>query len=152
MAELVYIPEQTVGANQNVLLNSRISCNRGYVLHREGSGITTLRGIVNNQCGCFARYQITYQANVALPTGATATAPIALGIAIDGEVDGASIGISTPGVVEQYNSVSGATFIDVPKGCCYTISLKNTVASTDPAYVQQPMLVQNANVVITRVA
>lgn len=151
MAELIYIPEQNVGASQNVLLNSRIPCNCGFVLHREGSGIITLRGIVNNPWERFARYQIVYQANIALPTGAVATSPIALSIAINGESDNASLAISTPGVVEQYNSVGGATFVDVPRGCCYTISLKNSVASADAGYVQQPILVQNANVVIDRV-
>jgi hypothetical protein len=35
-------------------------------------------------------------------------------------------------------------FIDVPKGCCLTVSIQNTSA--------QPILVQNANLIIERVA
>ena len=50
MAEYVYNPVQEVETGQNVLLQDSIPCNRGYVIHRNGSGILTLRGIVNNPC------------------------------------------------------------------------------------------------------
>ena len=64
MAEFTYNPVQTVQANQPVVLNTSIACPRGYVLHRNESGIVTLRGIVNNACGCFARYQVTFNGNI----------------------------------------------------------------------------------------
>ena len=54
MAEYVYAEDQAVLANENVLLQDSIPCNRGYVVHRNGSGILTLRGIVNNPCASFA--------------------------------------------------------------------------------------------------
>lgn len=152
MAELIAIQEQTVAPNSNTNFISRRDCNKGYIIHREGSGIITLRGIVNNPCANSARYEINYQANIAIPAGGTATTPIAIGIAIQGEVDGASLAISTPGAVSQYNSVSGATIIDVPKGCCYTIALENAPASTEADYVQQSLLIQNANLVVNRIA
>ena len=54
MAEFVSNPVQLVQAGQNVLLDASIPCNKGYVVHRAGAGIVTLRGIVNNACACFA--------------------------------------------------------------------------------------------------
>lgn len=48
MAEFAYNPVQLVAPNQPVLLNTAIACNKGYVLHRNESGIVILRGIVNN--------------------------------------------------------------------------------------------------------
>lgn len=63
MAEYVYNPVQVVQPNQNILLNDSIPCPKGYVYHREGSGILTLRGIVNNPTSCFARYQVTFNSN-----------------------------------------------------------------------------------------
>ena len=152
MAEYIAINEQTVAAGQNVLLNSRIPCNRGNIIHRDGSGNVILRGYVNNPCAGYARYKIDFQANIAIPTGGTATNPIALAISVDGEIDQASLGISTPGAVDQYNSVSGGTYIDVPRGMAMTVSITNAPASTDTTYVQGSINVQNANLVITRVA
>lgn len=144
MAEFISIPEQTVAYNQATTLTARRPCNKGYVLHREGAGIITLRGIVNNPCASAARYEVTYQANVAVPTGGT-VGEISLAVAIQGEADGASLGASTPAAVEQFNSVSGSTQVDVPRGCCYTIALENT---SDTA---EPILVRNANVVVSRI-
>lgn len=48
MAEFTYNPIQLVEPGQNVILNTTIRCGRGYVLHRDESGIVILRGIVNN--------------------------------------------------------------------------------------------------------
>jgi hypothetical protein len=144
MAEFISIPEQNVAYNQAATLAARRPCNKGYVLHREGAGIITLRGIVNNPCAPAARYEVTYQANIAVPTGGT-VGEISLAVAIQGEADGASLGASTPAAVEQFNSVSGSTQVDVPRGCCYTIALENT---SDTA---EPILVRNANVVVTRI-
>ena len=83
MAEYVYNPIQLVQPNQNVLLEDSIPCTKGYVVHRNGSGILTLRGIVNG-CGCFARYQVTFNGNIAVPEDGT-VGPIAIALAIDGE-------------------------------------------------------------------
>lgn len=144
MAEFIGIPEQTVPYAQAVQLTGRRPCNKGYVLHREGAGIITLRGIVNNPCADSARYQVSYQANIAVPTGGT-VGEISLAVAIQGEADGASLGASTPAAVEQYNSVSGSTQVDVARGCCVTIALENTSETAEP------ILVRNANVVVTRI-
>ena len=152
MAEFVYNPVQVVEPNQNVLLENSITCNRGYVIHRNGSGIITLRGIVNNPCGRFARYQCTFNANIAVPTGGT-VGPIAVAIAIDGEPIQTSKAIVTPTVVNSYFNVTSTAIIDVPIGCCYTISIENVSVSATPATVPAPEInVQNANLVVSRIA
>lgn len=144
MAEFISIPEQTVPYGQSVQLQSRRSCNKGYIIHREGAGIVTLRGAVNNQCGCSARYSITFNGNIAIPTGGT-VGEISVAIAIAGEADGASLAALTPAAVDQYGNVTSTTQVDVPKCCCTNISVENT-SSTSEA-----ILVRNANLVVTRI-
>jgi len=151
MAEFTYDPVQLVGVNENVLLNNAIRCTRGYVLHRDESGIVTLRGIVNNPCGCFARYKVEFNANIAIPTGET-VAPIAVAIAIDGEELRVSRAIVTPAAVENYFNVTCVATIDVPRGCCNSIAVENVSASALPDYKQVPINVQNATLSVTRVA
>lgn len=150
MAEYVYNPIQVVQPNQNVLLNGSIPCNKGYVYHREGSGILTLRGIVNNPCGCFARYQVTFNGNIAIPEDGTVT-PIAIALAIDGEPILTSRAIFTPAAVDEYGNVTSTAIITVPKGCCFTIAIEN-VSEADGATPAQPINVQNANLTIARIA
>ena len=99
MAEFVANAVQLVEAGQNVLLEDSISCNKGYVLHRNGSGIITLRGIVNNPCARFARYHVAFNGNIAVPTYGTA-GEISLAIAIDGKPIQTSRARVTPSVVD----------------------------------------------------
>ena len=152
MAEFTYNPIQTVQPNQQVLLNTTIGCPKGYVIHREGSGIVTLRGIVNNACGCFARYQVTFNGNIALPEGAT-LGPISVAVAIDGEPVQTSKAIVTPAAVDEYFNVTSTAIVTVPKGCCFNISVENTSESLTPTTTPAPPInVQNANMVVTRIA
>lgn len=152
MAEFIYNEVQLIQPGAAALLDNAISCNRGYVLHRPGSGILTLRGIVNNPCARFARYRVAYDGNIAVPTGGTA-GEIQLSIAIDGEVVPTSIGTATPTVVDAYGNVSGFAIIDVPAGCCYTVSVENASVSADPATTPAPALnLRNLNVEVTRLA
>lgn len=144
MAEYTSNALQTVNAGQNVLFTeSPIPCTRGYVIHREGSGILTLRGIVNNCNGCFARYKVSFGANIAIPGGGTVE-PISLALAIDGEPIPTSSMIVTPAAVEEFWNVYASVFITVPRGCCYTVAVENT--ST------QAIDVQNANIIVERTA
>lgn len=152
MAEFTYNPIQLVQPNQVVLLNTTIGCPRGYVLHRNESGIVTLRGIVNNPCGCFARYQCTFNGNIAVPEGGT-VGPISVAVALDGEPILTSRAIVTPAAVDEYFNVTSTAIITVPKGCCFNLSVENTSESADPATTPAPAInVQNANLVITRIA
>ena len=145
MAEFTYNPIQVVEPNQAVIFNTTIGCPKGYVYHRNESGIVILRGIVNNPCGNFARYQVTFNGNIAVPTGGT-VGPISVSLAIDGEPILTSKAIVTPAAVENYFNVTSTAFITVPKGCCFNVSVENT--SEDAEAIN----VQNANLVVTRVA
>lgn len=160
MAEFTYNPVQTVQPNQPVVLNTAIGCPRGYVLHRNESGIVTLRGIVNNSCGCFARYQVTFNGNIAIPDGGTAPAPISVSLALDGEPILTSRAIVTPAATatepptqENFFNVTSTAIITVPRGCCFNVSVENTSESATPATTPAPaILVQNANLTVARIA
>lgn len=152
MAEFAYNPIQLVEAGQNVILNDVIPCPKGYVLHRNQSGIVTLRGIVNNPCGCFARYQVTFNGNIAVPESGTA-GPISVALALDGEPIQTSRAIVTPAAVDEYFNVTSTAIITVPKGCCFTVAVENTSASATPATTPAPAInVQNANLTVARIA
>lgn len=152
MAEFVYNEVQVVQPGAAALLNDAIACNRGLVLHRPGSGILTVRGVVNNPCCRFARYRVAYGGNIAVPTDGTA-GEIQLALAIDGEIVPTSIAAATPTVVDAYFNVSKFAIIDVPVGCCYTLSVENASVSDTPATVPAPAInVRNLNVEVTRIA
>jgi hypothetical protein len=148
MAEFTYNLDQTVPYRQPAALNTTIPCNKGYVYHRNGSGIVTLRGIVNNPCARVARYSVKYSTNIALPTGAT-PGEIGVAIVLNGEAIGTSMGVQTPTTVETFGNVSGFAVIDVPAGCCETIALENisTGETTNPS-----IIMRNTNVEVKRVA
>lgn len=148
MAEFTNNPIQLVQPNQVVTLNTAIGCPKGYVIHREGSGIVTLRGITNN---CFARYQVTFNGNIAIPEGGT-VGPISVAIAIDGEPVLTSRAIVTPTVADAYFNVTSTAIITVPKGCCFNISIENTSESADATTPAPAINVQNANLVVSRIA
>lgn len=151
MAEYVYNPIQLVQPNQPVILDASIPCNRGYVFHREGSGIVTLRRIVNNSCANFARYQVTFNGNIAVPTGGT-VGPIAIALVIDGEPILTSRAIVTPAAVDEYFNVTSTAIITVPKGCCFNVSVENVSFGATAADTPTAINVQNANLVVSRIA
>lgn len=131
---------QTVATGQNVQFTDTVTCGSCSIAHRDGSGLITIRGNTNQ---CRARYKITFGGNIAVPTGGTVEA-ISLAIAVDGEAVGPTTMIATPAAVENFWNVFSAVFLDVPRGCCMSVSVRNTSA--------QPIEVQNANLIIERVA
>lgn len=143
MAEYVYPTLQTVENGQNVLLQDSIPCTKGYVIHRNGSGILTLRGIVNNPCANFARYKAAFNGNISIPTTGTIGA-ISICLAIDGEAVQSSKAIVTPTAVDAFFNVTSVANITVPAGCCLTISIENTSGIE--------INVQNANLTVDRTA
>ena len=138
--ELIANAIQEVAENQNVLFTDTVVKGNCSIIHREGSGLVTVRGITDQ---CRARYRVSFGGNVAVPTGGT-VGPIVLSLAINGEAIAASTMISTPAAVEEYNNVFSALFLDVPKSCCYQISVQNLG--------DESINVQNANLIIERVA
>ena len=131
---------QTVPAAANVLFTDTIASGNYSILHREGSGLVTLRGLTDQ---CRARFRVSFGGNIAIPTGGTVD-PISLAIAINGEAVATTTMISTPAAVEEYNNVFSAIFLDIPRGCCSQISVKNIGT--------QAINVQNANLIVERVA
>ena len=71
MAEYI-AATQNVALNQPVVFDASIPCNRGYVYHDDGTGVFILRGVVNCDSACFARYQIVFNGNIAVPDGGSA--------------------------------------------------------------------------------
>ena len=143
-------PVQAVALNAPVLMDASIPCARGYVYHEDGTGIFILRGIVNNACANCATYKLTFNGNIALPTGGT-VAPIAIAITVNGEPRPTSRAIFTPAAVDQYGNVTSTAIVKVPRGCCFSVSVDAVAA--DAATTPAPTIdVQNANFTIARIA
>lgn len=141
MAEYTASAQQTVTNGNNVIFTDTPVCATRCIVHRDGSGIVTLRGLTSGKCK--AHFLVMFRGNIAVPADGTAGA-ISVAIALSGEALPATTAIATPAAVSQYNNVSTDTFVDVPAGCCTTVSIKNT-SGVD-------IDVQNANLIVTRVA
>lgn len=149
MAEYLANAVQTISLNQPAIFTASIPCQRGYVYHEDETGIFILRGITPN---CFARYQVTFNGNIAVPTGGAVT-PIAVALTVNGEPRQTSRAIFVPAAVDTYGNVTSTAIITVPKGCCFTLSVRYVAADEDPATTPTPVVeMQNANLVINRVA
>lgn len=149
MAEYSANAVQTIAPGESVIFTAtQVSCTRGFVRHRDESGDFLLSGWVPqrfNCCPCMrqnsADYLVDFGANIAIPTGGT-VGEISVAIAIDGTTDAPSTMRVTPAAVEQYFNVSTSVDIPIWSGCCQTVTIRNTS--------DQPILMQNANIRITR--
>ena len=150
MAEYLANATQLVELNQPIVFSASIPCNRGNVVHEDETGIFILRG---NSTGCFARYQVTFNGNIAVPEGGTA-GPIAVSIAVNGEARPTSRAIVTPAAAEEYNNVTSTAIVTVPRGCCFSVSVRAVSGLVDDAAgTSAPSInVTNSNLVITRIA
>lgn len=150
MAEFLANAEQLVSLNAPVLFTASIPCTKGYIYHEDETGIFILRGITPN---CFARYQVTYNGNIAIPEGG-AISPVSLAISLNGEPRLTSQAIYTPAAVDEYGNVTSTAIITVPRGCCFSISVRYVDATvSDTATEPTPTIeVQNSNLVINRIA
>lgn len=131
---------QTVPVSQSVQFTDTVVCGNCSIIHRDGSGLVTVKGTTNQ---CRARYRVSFGGNIAVPTGET-VGPISLAIAIDGEAIATTTMTITPTVVEAFFNVYSSIFIDVPRGCCISVSVRNIS--------DIPVDVQNANLIVERVA
>ena len=138
--EIIANELQTVLENQNVLFTDTVVPGKACTMHRTGSGLVSLKGLTNQ---CRARFKVSFGANIGLPTGGAVEA-ISLALAISGEPVAATTMISTPAAVEEFNNVFSSIFLDVPRGCCFSVSVVNTS--------EQDIDVQNANLIVERVA
>lgn len=149
VAEYLANAVQAVSLNAPVIFTASIPCRKGCVYHENETGVFILRGITNQ---CFATYQVTFNGNIAVPTGGTAGS-IAVAIAVNGEPRLTSRAIITPAAVEEYENVKSTAIIKVPRGCCFSLSIESIPATTDPTVTPAPVIdVQNANLVINRIA
>ena len=122
--------------DQNVALNSdipfdvvSIPCGKGCVVPL-APGILTLKSGANQ----FARYEVTLQGNIAIPTGGAVT-PIAVAITLNGVPIADSVAIVTPAAVEDLWHVNTSATITVPCGCCVSVSAVYVDATEDDAAV-----------------
>lgn len=150
MAEYLSNQTQLVSLNEPIDFTASIPCTKGCVFHEDGTGIFTLRGITNN---CFARYQLTYNGNIAVPEGGEVT-PIAIAIAVQGEQRTSSKAIFTPQAVDEFGNVTSTAIITVPRGCCFTASVRYVDGTTENVAVDPTPTIEvsNSNLVITRIA
>ena len=150
MAEYLANAIQNVSLNAPILFTASIPCTKGCVYHEDETGIFILKGVTNN---CFARYQVTFNGNIAVPDGGEVT-PIALAISVNGEPRVTSTAIFTPQAVDEFGNVTSTAIITVPKGCCFSMSVRYIDATVNDVTVDPtPTIeVQNANLVINRVA
>lgn len=144
---------ESVALNTAIPFVDSISCNRGYVVHNSGSGIFVLRGIVNNPTACFARYNVEFTGNIAIPEGGAIT-PVATAIVVSGESRDGSRSIYTPAAVDSYGNVTSRATIDVPRGCCFTVSVEYINGTVnDPTVTPTPLInVVDGSLSISRTA
>lgn len=144
---------ETVALNSPIPFIDSIPCNRGYVYHQNGTGIFILRGIVNNPCCGFARYNVEFTGNIAIPEEGEVT-PIATAIVVSGESRAGSRSIYTPAEVDEYGNVTSRATVDVPRGCCFTVSVEYVSGIVDdPTVTPTPLInVIDGSLTIDRVA
>lgn len=149
MAEYSANALQTVNPGETIIFTDAPDpCNRGFIRHRDDSGLFLLSGWVPERPGCrcnrrnkSANYLVDFGANIAVPTGGTVEA-ISLAITIDGATIPASTMTVTPAAVEEFFNVSRAINADIWNGCCETVAVRNVS--------EQPIVVQNANIIFSR--
>lgn len=107
-----------------------IPCNKGCVIPIT-TGVLSLQGSSTNR---FARYEVTVQGNVSIPTGGAVT-PIAVAITLNGVAIPDSVAIVTPTAVEDVWHINTSTTITVPCGCCVSVSAAYVDATEDDATV-----------------
>ena len=139
MAEFTAVATQTVAQNSNIIWTDTPVPGNCSIVHREGSGLVTLRALPNGQCR--SRFKVTFGANLAAVTAASA---VSLAVAINGEPVSSSTMIVTPAAVGEYFNVNSSVYLDIPTNCCSQISVENTSA--------QSVSVQNANLIVERMA
>ena len=144
---------ESVALNTPIPFIDSIRCTKGYVLHSNGSGVVILRGIVNNPTACFARYEVEFTGNIAIPEGGAVT-PIATAIVVSGESREGSRSIYTPAAVDEYGNVTSRAIVNVPKGCCFTVSVEYVNGTVnDPTVTPTPLInVIDGSLKVTRTA
>ena len=141
-AEYSAVAVQTVAVDDNILFdNGSRACRKGFIQHRDDSGIFFLKG--SNGCNK-AVYRVTFNGNIAIAEGGTVE-PISIALTINGEELGNALATVTPAAIGDFFNVSVTTFIEIPCGCCVTVSVENVSDTT-------AIDVTNSNIIFERVA
>lgn len=143
--EITAVLPQEITPGSNIMFDATPIPGNCSIVHKDGSGLVTLRALRNNQCR--ARFRITFSGNLKANTDATISGVTLLSLAIaqNGEAIPASIMTISVGDTGSVYNVATEVFVDVPTGCCTTISVKNI---TDGVSVDTI----NANLIVERVA
>lgn len=141
---------EAVALNAPIPFIDSIPCNKGCVYHQSGTGIFVLRGKTNN---CFARYNVVFTGNISIPDNGDIT-PVATAIVVSGEERIGSRSIFTPTEVDEYGNVTSRATVDVPCGCCFTVSVEYVNGTVnDPATTPTPLInVIDGSLSISRIA
>lgn len=140
MAEFTNANIVSVAAGQNVPLTETAVTGKPCIVHREGAGIVTLRGLTQQ---CKARFKVSFGANIAIPTGGTVEA-ITAALVINGEALNSATATVTPAAVENYFNIYVSAIVEVPKGCCVSVAMENTSA--------QAVSFANSNMTVDRIS
>lgn len=141
-SEYSTVAVQTVAVDGNILFSNGFrACRKGFIQHRDTSGIFFLKGATN---GCRAVYRVTFVGNIAIAEGGTVE-PISVALTINGEELGNALATVTPAAIGDFFNVVVTTFVEIPCGCCVTVSVENVSDTT-------AIDVTNANIIFDRVA
>ena len=146
-AEYSYPLTQTVAADENILfLNGDRCCKKGFIIHNNTSGVFRLKGICKN-CAPRAIYKVNFHANVAVAPASDGGVlePIIVALSQNGETMQNTVSVVTPAAIGDQWVVNFETLIELPCGCCDTISVRNISANT-------AIEVENANILLERIA
>lgn len=138
--ELTHVDTQTVNANETVVYDNievKPACCISYL---PSAGTIILKGQQNAQ----RRYLVSFEANVALPTGTDPVVPIEVSMDVAGEQKRSTTMISSPATAGVFNNISVSTYITVPCGCCLNVAVKN--------FTGVPIEVSNASLLAVRTA
>ena len=140
-AEYSAVAVQTVAVDENVLFsNGSRCCKKGFIQHRDDSGLFALRGARN----CNSVYRVSFGANIAIAAGGTVE-PISIALTINGETLGNALATVTPAAIGDFFNVFVSTFVEIPCGCCVTVSVENVSDTT-------AIDVTNSNIIFERIA
>ena len=147
MAEYSYPLTQTVAVDENILfLNGDRCCRKGFIVHSDASGVFRLKGICKN-CATRAIYKVNFHANVAVAPAddGGVLEPIVIALSQNGETARNTVSVVTPAAIGDQWVINFETLIELPCGCCDTISVRNISDTT-------AIEVENANILFERIA
>ena len=151
MPQYVTSSDNLVALNNTIPFNDvSIPCNSGNVIPI-AAGVLTIKGNTPNR---FARYEVTVQANIAVPEEGELTS-LAIAVSINGAVIPESVAIYTPQANEEYGHINTKAIVTIPCGCCASVSAVYVDGTEDdPTVVPTPSVLvrRKASMIIERKA